>query len=78
MANTIKAVVKALIDPRYFTPYNSAQVDDPKPNTYQTPTMAPFCKDEEKYQVVEELVKQVEEIKKDKNKIDDQIITEVL
>ena len=48
------------------------------PNTYQTPTMAPFCKDEEKYQVVEELVKQVEEIKKDKTKIDDQIITEVL
>jgi phosphomannomutase/phosphoglucomutase len=40
--------------------------------------MAPFCKDEEKYQVVEELVKQVEEIKKDKIKIDDQIITEVL
>ena len=25
--------------------------------------MAPFCKDEEKYQVVDELVKQVEEIK---------------
>ena len=48
------------------------------PNTYQTPTMAPFCKDEEKYQVVEELVKQVEEIKKNKIKIDDQIITEVL
>ena len=48
------------------------------PNTYQTPTMAPFCKDEEKYQVVEELVKQVKEIKNDKTKIDDQIITEVL
>ncbi len=48
------------------------------PNTYQTPTMAPFCKDEEKYQVVEELVKQVEEIKNNKIKIDDQIITEVL
>jgi phosphomannomutase/phosphoglucomutase len=40
--------------------------------------MAPFCKDEEKYQVVEELVKQVEEIKDNKTKIDDQIITEVL
>ena len=40
--------------------------------------MAPFCKDEEKYQVVEELVKQVEEIKNNKTKIDDQIITEVL
>ena len=48
------------------------------PNTYQTPTMAPFCKDEEKYQVVEDLVKQVEEIKKNQTKIDEQIITEVL
>ena len=48
------------------------------PNTFQTPTMAPFCKDEEKYQVVEDLVKQVEEIKNNKTKIDDQVITEVL
>ena len=30
VAKTIKAVVKALIDPRYLTPYNSAQVEDPK------------------------------------------------
>ena len=35
-------------------------------------------RDEEKYQVVEELVKQVKEIKNDKTKIDGQIITEVL
>ena len=48
------------------------------PNTFQTPTMAPFCKDEEKYQVVEELVKQVNEIKDNKTKIDDQEINEVL
>ena len=48
------------------------------PYTFQTPTMAPFCKDEEKYQVVEDLVKQVTEIKKNKIKIDDQEITEVL
>ena len=48
------------------------------PNTYQTPTMAPFCKDEEKYLVVDELVKQVKEIKNNKTKIDDQIITDVL
>ena len=48
------------------------------PKTYQTPTMAPFCKDEEKYQVVDELVKQVKEIKNKKNKIDDQVITDVL
>ena len=33
------------------------------PNTFQTPTMAPFCKDEEKYQVVEDLVKQVMKLK---------------
>jgi len=48
------------------------------PNTYQTPTMAPFCKDEEKYIVVEDLVKKVEEIKQNKIKIDGQIITEML
>jgi len=48
------------------------------PKTYQSPTMAPFCKDEEKYQVVDNLVKQIEEIKKNKIKIDDQIIIELL
>jgi len=48
------------------------------PNTYQTPTMAPFCKDEEKYYVVDELVKKVQKIKKDKIKIDGQIIKEIL
>ena len=48
------------------------------PNTYQTPTMAPFCEDKEKYQVVDELVNQVKEIKNNKTKIDNQIITEVL
>ena len=30
------------------------------PKTFQTPTMAPFCKDEEKYQLVEKLVKQIQ------------------
>jgi len=48
------------------------------PNTFQSPTMAPFCKDEEKYQVVEDLVKQVKQIKNNKIKIDNQEITEVL
>jgi phosphomannomutase/phosphoglucomutase len=48
------------------------------PNTYQTPTMAPFCKDEEKYHVVDELIKQVKGIKNNKTKIDEQIIKEVL
>ena len=48
------------------------------PATYQSPTMAPFCKDEEKYQVVEELVKEIEKIKNDKIQIDNQIISEIL
>ena len=48
------------------------------PNTFQTPTMAPFCKDEEKYKVVSDLVKQVNDIKDAKIKIDNQEITEVL
>ena len=41
------------------------------PNTYQTPTMAPFCKDEEKYQVVDDLVNQIEEIKNNKTNSND-------
>ena len=48
------------------------------PNTYQTPTMAPFCKDDEKYLVVAELVKLIEETKNKKIKIDNQTITDIL
>ena len=48
------------------------------PETFQSPTMAPFCKDEEKYDVVKELVNKVQEIKKNKIKIDNQEITDVL
>ena len=48
------------------------------PDTYQSPTMAPFCKDEEKYQLVDEMVNQIKKIKDDKIKIDGQEIKEVL
>ena len=34
------------------------------PNTFQTPTMAPFCKDEEKYKVVDDMVKEVQKLQK--------------
>ena len=40
--------------------------------------MAPFCKDNEKYDVVNQIVKEIEEIKNNKNMIDDQIITEII
>jgi len=48
------------------------------PKTFQSPTMAPYCKDEEKYNVVEDLTKQIEKIKAEKVKIDNQEIKEVL
>ena len=48
------------------------------PTTYQSPTMAPFCKDEEKYDVVENLVKEIKKIKNEKVKIDNQEIKEIL
>ena len=40
--------------------------------------MAPFCKDSEKYHVVDDLVKQIKEIKDDKTKIDGQEIKEII
>ena len=48
------------------------------PITYQTPTMAPFCKDSEKYDVVKDLVSKIEKIKNEKEKIDGQQIKEIL
>ena len=48
------------------------------PKTFQTPTMAPYCKDEEKYALVDKIVKDIEKIKNEKIKIDDQEIDEIL
>ena len=48
------------------------------PTTYQSPTMAPYCKDSEKYEVVENLVKEITNIKENKTKVDDQEIREIL
>ena len=48
------------------------------PKTYQSPTMAPFCKDDVKYKVVENLVNQIKEIKEKETMINNQKITEIL
>ena len=48
------------------------------PKTYQTPTMAPFCKDDVKYDLVESLVKKIEDLKIKNTLIDGQKITDVL
>jgi len=39
------------------------------PKTYQSPTMAPFCKDNEKYELIDELINKIKELKNNKNKI---------
>ena len=57
---------------------NMSDIINDLPKTFQTPTMAPFCRDEEKYIVVNQLVKQVIKFKEDKLKIDGQIIEDVL
>ncbi len=48
------------------------------PNTFQTPTMAPFCKDEDKYDLVNELSNNIIEMKKNNLKIDNQDIKEIM
>ena len=57
---------------------NMSEIIDELPKTFQTPTMAPFCKDNEKYTVVDDLVKQIKELQNDKTKVDGQEITEIL
>ena len=57
---------------------NMSEIIKSIPNTFQSPTMAPFCKDDEKYKVVEGLVKRVEEIKNKSIKISNQAIKEIL
>ena len=48
------------------------------PKTYQSPTMAPFCKDDEKYEVINELINKIKELKNNKKKIDGLNIASVL
>ncbi len=48
------------------------------PKTFQTPTMAPYCKDEDKYALVDKIVKDIEKLKNENVKIDDQEIEEIL
>ena len=48
------------------------------PKTYQSPTMSPYCKDNEKYKVVDDIIKEIEQLKNNKIKIDDQEIHKIL
>ena len=55
-----------------------SQIMNDLPKTYQTPTMAPYCKDDEKYEVVECLVDKIKNLKINNTKIDGQKITDIL
>ncbi len=55
-----------------------SEIKSELPNTYQSPTMAPFCEDNEKYQVVEEIIKQIEDLKTNSVQIDNQEIEDIL
>jgi len=48
------------------------------PKTFQSPTMAPYCEDKEKYKVVEDIIEKIKKIKDEKIKIDNQEIKEIL
>ena len=51
---------------------------DALPKTYQSPTMGPFCKDDEKYDVIDNITLKIKELKEKKIKIEGQEITKVL
>ena len=55
-----------------------SEVIDDLPKTYQSPTMAPFCKDEEKYKVVDQLVKDFENLKNNNVTVDNLKIEKIL
>ena len=48
------------------------------PITYQSPTMAPYCKDNEKYKVVKDITNKFEELFHNKKKIIGKTISEIL
>ena len=57
---------------------NLSQMINNLPKTYQSPTMGPFCKDDEKYEVIEDLVRKIEVLKNNQSKIDGLKIINIL
>ena len=48
------------------------------PKTFQSPTMGPFCKDDEKYKVIEEIILKINKLKDSNKKIDGLKIQDIL
>ena len=51
---------------------------DKLPKTYQSPTMGPFCKDDEKYKVIEDIIIKINKLKDENFKISGQNILDIL
>ena len=51
---------------------------DKLPKTYQSPTMGPFCKDDEKYKVIEDIIIKINKLKDENYKISGQNILDIL
>ena len=51
---------------------------DNLPKTFQSPTMGPYCKDEVKYKVIDDVIKKISQIKNDQKKIDGLSIVNIL
>ncbi len=58
-------------------PKKLSELKEAIPITFQSPTMAPFCKDHEKYQVVEFVTNKIKEMKNNKSEIANQKIQSV-
>ena len=55
-----------------------SELNESLPKTFQSPTMAPYCKDDEKYSLIDELVNSIKKLKKDNVQIDGMNISKIL
>jgi len=60
------------------SPKKISDLLDEIPKTYQSPTMAPYCADEEKYKVVDVTIQKFNELFEKKTKIVGKLISEIL
>ena len=58
--------------------YTMGELVENLPKTFQSPTMSPFCKDDEKYKVIDGLTVEINKLKENKKKIDGLFITNIL
>ena len=73
--------INSAIQVCYFIDEQNKKISDlinELPKTFQSPTMAPYCKDDEKYNVVESSVKKIEDLKLKNALIDNQKIINIL